>query len=230
MIEASSKIKGNPGIYIWDLPLRVCHWGFAFLVPALWWSAENSQWALHKRFGIVLLGLLIFRILWGFIGTRTARFASFVKGPGAVLSYISGKAAAAQDAIGHNPLGALSVLALIGAMVVQVGSGLFAGDPYDGATGPLNSLVGIATADALTQWHEWFYWVVLGLVALHLSAIAFYTLVKRNNLIAPMIVGRASGKQAVQSNDQTSLWRFLLAAGIGSGLAVWVAFGAALPG
>jgi len=156
-------------VRVWDLPLRLTHWSFALLVPALWWSAENSQWALHKRFGVALLGLLIFRILWGFLGTRTARFSSFVKGPLAVLGYLTGKAGAAGDKIGHNPIGALSVLGLLTVMLVQVGVGLFAGDPYDGATGPLNSLVKVSTAAALTEWHEWFYWVVLGMVALHLG-------------------------------------------------------------
>ena len=70
----------DPSVRVWDLPVRLTHWSFAFLVPAMWWTAENSEWALHKRFGVTLLGLLVFRILWGFLGTRTARFASFVKG------------------------------------------------------------------------------------------------------------------------------------------------------
>ena len=214
----------DPSVRVWDLPLRLTHWSFAFLVPALWWSAENSQWALHKRFGVTLLGLLIFRILWGFLGTRTARFASFVKGPGALRVYLNGKAGAAADQIGHNPLGALSVLGLLGVMLVQVGAGLFAGDPYDGATGPLNRLVGIATADALTEWHEWFYWVVIGMVGLHLGAIAFYAGVRQNDLVGPMLSGTKLVKGDPEENGPTPWGRFVIAAGIAAGLAAWVAF------
>ncbi|MEO0871571.1 MAG: cytochrome b/b6 domain-containing protein [Pseudomonadota bacterium] len=216
----------DPSVRVWDLPVRLTHWSFAFLVPAMWWSAENSQWALHKRFGVTLLGLLIFRIIWGFVGTRTARFGSFVKGPRAVIAYVTGKAGAAADTIGHNPIGALSVLGLLGVMSVQVGSGLFAGDPYDGATGPLNPLVSVSTADALTQWHEWFYWVVLGLVALHLCAIAFYAGAKQNDLVSPMLSGRKIVKGDVEENEAAPLGRFVLAAGTAAGLALWAAYGA----
>ncbi|MEO1731525.1 MAG: cytochrome b/b6 domain-containing protein [Pseudomonadota bacterium] len=216
----------DPSIRVWDLPVRLCHWSFAILVPALWWSAENSQWALHKRFGVALLGLLTFRIIWGFIGTRTARFGSFVKGPRGVLAYLTGKAGAAADAIGHNPIGALSVLALLGFMAIQVSTGLVAGDPYDGATGPLNSLVSIATADALTQWHEWFYWVVLGMVVLHLSAIFFYAVVKQNDLLSPMISGRKIVKGALEGNEAAPWGRFMAVAGGSAAIAIWVAYGA----
>ncbi|MEM9310364.1 MAG: cytochrome b/b6 domain-containing protein [Pseudomonadota bacterium] len=221
-----SPLLSDPSVRVWDLPLRLCHWSFAFLVPGLWWTAENSQWGLHKRFGVALFGLLVFRIIWGFIGTKTARFGSFVKDPLAVLAYLTGKAGSAAQTIGHNPIGALSVLALLGFMLVQVGTGLFAGDPYDGATGPLNALVGVATADALTQWHEWFYWVVIVMVALHLSAIVFYAAAKHNDLVSPMISGRKIFNDAVDENEPAPLGRFLLAAGMSAGLAVWVAFGA----
>lgn len=216
----------DPSIRIWDLPLRLTHWSFAFLVPALWWSAENSQWALHKRFGVTLLGLLVFRIMWGFLGTRTARFASFVRGPGAVLGYLRGTLGAAAQMIGHNPIGALSVLGLLGVMLAQVSSGLFAGDPYDGATGPLNALVSVATAEALTEWHEWFYWVVLGMVALHLSAITFYAVAKQNDLVSPMLSGRKIVKGAVEENDAAPWLRFVIAASLAAGFALWVAYGA----
>lgn len=214
----------DPTVLVWDWAVRLTHWSFAFLVPALWWSAENSQWALHKRFGVTLLGLLVFRVLWGFFGTRTARFGSFVKGPRAVFDHVTGKQSQATGAIGHNPLGALSVLGLLAVMAVQVGAGLFAGDPYDGATGPLNTMVKISTAATLTEWHEWFYWVVLGMVALHLSAIAFYAAVKQDDLVGPMVSGAKLVKGAVEENDSTPLLRFLVCAGFAAGLAVWVAF------
>ena len=212
----------DPSVRVWDLPVRLTHWSFAFLVPAMWWTAENSEWALHKRFGVTLLGLLVFRILWGFLGTRTARFASFVKGPGAVIAYVSGKADAAADKIGHNPLGALSVIGLIGVMLVQVSTGLFAGDPYDGATGPLNALVKVSTAAALTEWHQWFYWVILGFVALHLTAIMFYAGVRQNDLLGPMVSGRKLVRGDVEGNEPTPWVRFVVAASLAIGVATFV--------
>ena len=146
-------------VRIWDLPVRLTHWAFALIIPAMWWTGENGEWGWHFRLGLLLLGLLVFRIIWGFLGTDTARFASFVKGPQAVLAYLRGNH---EDGAtkGHNPLGALSVLALLAAMLVQVGLGLFSGDPYDGATGPLNALVGVMTADTITELHEAFFYVV----------------------------------------------------------------------
>ena len=174
-------------IRVWDWPVRATHWSFALLVPALWLTAEYSWWGWHKRLGLVLLGLLVFRILWGFVGTRTARFSDFVKVPGALLAYLRD---GTRATVGHSPLAALGTLALLGTMAAQVGMGLFAGDPFDGATGPLNHLVGVMTAGWLTDTHKWFYWVVLGLVALHLLAIAFYALVKRETLVRPMVTGK----------------------------------------
>lgn len=209
-------------IRIWDWPLRISHWGFALLIPAMWYTAEYSHWGWHKRLGLVLLGVLVFRILWGILGTRTARFASFVKGPGAVLNYLRGRG---DHGIGHSPLGALSVVALLSAMLAQVVMGLFAGDPYDGMTGPLNNLVSIATADWLTDTHKWFYWVVLGLVALHLAAIAFYTVIKRASLLGPMVTGsRVSDGE--EGNDTPKLAAMLLAISLAVGVAAWIAYGA----
>lgn len=203
--------------------MRLTHWSFALLIPAMWLSAENSQWAWHKRMGLVLLGLLVFRILWGFFGTRTARFSSFVKGPGAIMDYFRGRSG---PIIGHSPLAALSVVGLLGVMLVQVGAGLFAGDPYDGATGPLNSLASIPLADALTQWHTWFYWVVLGMVALHLAAIAYYGVVKQDDLVSPMFSGQKTVRTAVEENDRTNWIRFLVSSVLAFGAVIWVASGA----
>lgn len=203
--------------------MRLVHWSFVVLVPAIWWSAENSQWGWHKRLGLTLLGLLVFRILWGFLGTRTARFSSFVKGPRAIMDYLQGRS---DPAIGHSPLAALSVLALLLVMLVQVGAGLFAGDPYDGATGPLNSLASIATADALTDWHTWFYWVVFAMIALHLAAIAYYGAIKHDDLVSPMVSGQKLVKAEVEENEKAPWGRFVLAAGLAGSLVAWVANGA----
>jgi cytochrome b len=101
-------------VRVWDPLLRLTHWSFALLVPAMYLTAENSQWAWHRRLGLVLLGLLAFRILWGFVGPETARFASFVHGPRTVIAYLRGKWGEAATSIGHSPVGGWSTLALIG--------------------------------------------------------------------------------------------------------------------
>lgn len=211
-------------VTVWDPLLRLTHWSFPLLVPALWWTAENAKWALHKRLGLVLLGVLAFRVVWGFVGPETARFSHFVKGPGAVLAYLRGQAGAGPP-IGHSPLGGWSTLALIGAMLVQVSLGLFAGDPYDGMTGPLNPLVGVALADTITEIHETFFWVIAALVGLHLAAITFYA-VKGDDLLSPMVGGDRPPMEGVAGIGPMPWLRGLLACGFAGGLALWVAFGA----
>lgn len=216
---------GAPDIRVWDPLLRLTHWSFALLIPAMWWTAENSKWALHRRIGLVLLGLLVFRLLWGFLGPETARFAQFVKGPGAVLAYLRGQLEGAAQHIGHSPVGGWSTMALLGAMLAQVSMGLFAGDPYDGLTGPLNPLVGTALADMITEWHETFFWVVVGLVGLHLSAITFYA-VRGQNLLGPMVGGDRPPIEGVTGIGPVPWSHAALAVGLAAGFALWVAFGA----
>ncbi|MDJ0642428.1 MAG: cytochrome b/b6 domain-containing protein [Erythrobacter sp.] len=208
---------------VWDLPVRLCHWAFALLVPAMWWTAENSEWGWHKRLGLLLLGLLLFRIVWGVVGSPTARFASFVRGPAAILAYLR---SGSNGAIGHNPLGAVSVVVLLLAMLVQVSLGLFAGDPFDGATGPLNPLVGVLTADMLTDWHETFFDAIVVLIGLHLAAIAYYAAIKRNNLIGPMIGGKRTVESDVVGNAPAMWKAVLLSMAIAAGATAWIAVGA----
>lgn len=223
-------MTGNPAgvstarlrdVTVWDPLLRLTHWSFALLVPAMWWTAENSKWALHKRLGLVLLGILAFRILWGFLGPETARFAHFVKGPRAVLAYLR---RGEGHRIGHSPLGGWSTLVLIGAVLFQVSLGLFAGDPYDGMTGPLNALVGVTLADRITELHETFFWVVAALIGLHLGAITFYA-VRGDDLLGPMIGGDRPPMEGVDGIGPTPWARGALAVAVATFLALWVAYG-----
>jgi cytochrome b len=215
----------EPDVRVWDPLLRLCHWSFALIVPLMWLTAENSAWGWHRRLGLVLLGILVFRVVWGFVGPETARFANFVKGPGAVIAYLRGQWSGAAAHIGHSPLGGWSTMVLIGAMLLQVSMGLFSGDPYDGMTGPLNPLVGVMTADTITDWHETFFWVVAGLIALHLSAITFYV-VKGDDLLSPMVGGDRPPMAGVQGIGPVPWLRALLAAALAAGFALWIAGGA----
>ena len=212
-------------VKVWDLPVRLTHWSFALLIPAMWYTAENSLWYWHTRMGAALLGLLVFRIIWGFVGTRTARFAVFVRGPSTILAYLRGDDPGSKR-IGHNPLGALAVLGLIGVMLVQVGMGLFAGDPYDGATGPLNSLVGVMTADTLTELHEAFFYVVLALVGLHIVTIAVYAGLKMDDLVSPMVTGKREVDSSVEGIEAMPWGRAAIALAVSAALALWVWNGA----
>lgn len=215
-------------IAVWDWPVRLSHWSFAVLVPAMWYTAEYSHWVWHTRLGVTLLGVLIFRLIWGVVGSDTARFSQFVKGPRAVLNHLRGSGEGAPK-IGHSPIGALSVIALLTAMCAQVGMGLFAGDPFDGATGPLNGFVGVMTADQLTDWHEDFVYVVLALAALHLAAIAFYAFVKRRNLVGPMLTGKKLAEGIEAGIAPITQGRAIAALLVAAGVAVWVWLGAPLP-
>jgi cytochrome b len=210
-------------VRVWDPLLRLVHWSFPLLIPALWWTAENDKWALHKRLGLVLLGLLVFRVLWGFLGPETARFSQFVKGPRAVLAYLRDGAGA--KVIGHSPLGGWSTLVLLGAMLAQVSLGLFAGDPFDGTTGPLNALVGVSLADAITELHETFFWVIVGLAGLHLAAICFYA-AKGDDLLSPMVGGKIPPRVGVAGIGPMPWGRGLIACALAAALALWVAYGA----
>jgi cytochrome b len=212
-------------VKVWDPLLRITHWSFLLIIPMMWWTAENSKWALHRRTGLVLLGLLVFRLLWGFLGPETARFSSFVKGPGEVIAYLRGALSEAATRIGHSPIGGWSTLALLGAMLLQVSMGLFAGDPYDGMTGPLNPLVGVMTADTITELHETFFWVIVGLIGLHLAAITFYA-VKGNDLLSPMVSGDRPPMPGVAGIGPTPWGRAALAVGLAASFSLWVAYGA----
>lgn len=212
-------------VAIWDWPVRVVHWSFVLILPAMWLTAENSAWGWHMRLGHVLLGLIIFRVFWGFLGTDTARFSSFVKGPGRLLAYFRGDYDDKRE-IGHNPLGALAVIGLLTLPLVQIVMGLFAGDPYDGATGPLNSLVSVGTADTLTETHEWFVYVVFAMIGLHIAAIAMYAGARMQNLVGPMVTGKGEKAVGTKGNSAPSMSRFLIALTIAIALPLWIYAGA----
>jgi cytochrome b len=216
-----------PDVSVWDPLLRLTHWSFPLLIPAMWWTAETSKWGLHKRLGLVLLGLLLFRILWGFVGPETARFSQFVKGPRALLAYLSGKTEEGGIAIGHSPLGGLSTVVLLGAMLLQASLGLFAGDPFDGTTGPLNGFVGARLADLITELHETFFWIIAGLVGLHLAAITLYA-AKGKDLLSPMIGGTVPPARGLKGIGPVPWGKGLAAAIFAAGFATWVAYGAPL--
>lgn len=211
-------------IRLWDWPVRLIHWSFVLLLPALWWTWKKDHMQTHELLGYVALALLLFRLFWGVFGSETARFARFVKGPGAILDYVRGRGA---PVVGHNPVGALSVLLLLGLMAVQLVSGLFTQDEDGIESGPLTHLVSYDHADAARGWHSLVFNLLLAAIALHLCAILFYALVKRDNLVGPMLTGRKKWKAATPAAPtHAPAWRILVGAVLAAGIAWWVSKGA----
>ena len=173
-------------VKVWDLPTRLVHWTLAILVCAALITGQIGGGAIdwHRRIGLALVGLVVFRLLWGFVGSRQARFASFWPTPATIVAHLRGE----WRGLGHNPLGALSVLALLLSIAVQLATGLFANDDI-AFRGPLADMVGKALSDRLSAIHRLTSTLLIVLVVLHLGAIAFYAYVKKDNLLKPMITG-----------------------------------------
>jgi cytochrome b len=206
---------------LWDLPTRIFHWSLVVLLLVSWLTAgENMQ--VHRWSGYGVIALLVFRLWWGVAGGSTARFASFLKGPRATLGYL--RTAGEKD--GHNPLGAWSVVAMLIALLVQVGLGLFASDIDGLESGPLSHLVDFDASRAAAELHETTFRVVQGLVALHLLAIGYYWLWKRQNLIGAMVTGKTAFPGEVLR--PAAVWRLLVGIVLAVAVAWFIAKGARL--
>ena len=191
---------------IWDVPVRLVHWLIVLSVAAAWWTAETGRLDWHQYCGYALLGLVSFRIYWGFFGSSTARFSQFLRGPRTVAGYLKGTW---EVAAGHNPLGAWSVLALIVLMFVQVALGLFAVDVDGIESGPLSLYVSFDAGRSAAKWHGAIFDVLLWFIALHIAAIAYYGFVKRQNLGAAMLHGEREYPQPLPAVQQASAPRFI---------------------
>lgn len=181
-------IPASDSRLVWDLPVRVTHWALALAVAGCWAThyagIEWFDW--HRRLGYTVLVLVAFRIAWGFAGTRHARFASFVRGPRALLAHLRERGRATA---GHSPLGALSVVALLALLLLQAATGLFANDEIM-HMGPFYGWIAPELSNRITRLHrassEW----LLVLIGLHVAAVAFYVRIRRQPLVSAMISGR----------------------------------------
>ncbi len=173
-------------ILIWDLPTRLFHWLLVLCVCGSFISAKIGGNAMvwHGRFGLVVVGLLVFRLVWGIVGSTYARFSQFVRGPATVVSYLRGQ----WHGEGHNPLGALSVLAMLGTLLLLVATGLFANDDI-AFEGPLYALVGKEFSDRVVGIHRLVEPLIILLVVTHLAAIFYYVRFRKERLVMPMIRG-----------------------------------------
>jgi cytochrome b len=174
-------------VLVWDLPTRLVHWLLVAAVGGAYFTGENGgNWLVwHERLGIFIVGLVAFRLAWGFVGSTYARFSTFVRGPSTIKAHLAGQ----WQGLGHNPLGALSVLALLALVTLQLSTGLFAQNDDTGFAGPFFALVSDKLGSVATRLHHKIFDVLAILVGLHVAAVVFYTRFKKDNLVKPMIVG-----------------------------------------
>lgn len=226
-MTAPGNIPTKTPVKLWDLPVRLVHWSFVALLPGLWYTAENGDMETHLKIGMVTLILVVFRILWGLVGTSSARFSHFVRGPITIGRYLRGLfSKAGEPIVGHNPLGAISVIALLLLLGGQIVLGLVAQDTDGLFSGPLNYLVEYDTAERARELHELGFNVILAVVVLHVAAILFYLAVKRDNLVGPMITGRKHYPAAVAAPTRVPAWRVAVCLLIAWGIGGWVWSGA----
>jgi len=186
-------------VRVWDLPTRLFHWALAAFVACSVVTVKLGGFWMdwHMRSGYAILALVLFRILWGFAGSRYALFSSFVRRPAEVIGYLRGQL---EHGAGHSPLAAVSVLAFLGVLLVQASTGLFSNDG-NFTEGPLARLVSSATGERLSTVHRFGEWALYALVGLHIAAIAYYTTYRKVALVRPMITGDRLDVEAPSADD-----------------------------
>jgi cytochrome b len=211
---------------IWDLPLRLFHWLLVASLIASYATAKLGfdwmRW--HLYLGYWTLGLLLFRILWGFCGPRHARFSSFLRAPSAIWSYLRNlfdKDTARS--IGHNPLGGLMAIVMLLLVALQAVTGLFTSDDVVWA-GPYNAAVSPAIAGTLSKLHNFNFNILLGAVGLHIAAISFYAWYKRQNLLVPMLHGHLPAVLVPEHEaiDSSQLFKALVVSLVAAGFVYWL--------
>jgi cytochrome b len=180
----------------------VFHWSLLCSVAGAVASAQlGGNWMeWHPRFGATVLGLLAFRIVWGVAGPRYARFRSFLYAPRAIVAHFKSIRSSADRHAGHSPSGGLSVFALLGVLLSLAVSGLFSSDSIS-TDGALTRFVGEDAVSLATAIHVTLQWVIYGLVVLHVAAVTAYLVIKKDDLIRPMIHGDKTGIRAPEAAD-----------------------------
>lgn len=211
-------------IRLWDLPTRVFHWVLAASVIGAMVTGQLGgnliEW--HGRLGVLIVGLLVFRLVWGIVGSTYARFAQFMPTPCAIRAYLRGE----WRGEGHNPLGALSVIALLGLLLAQALTGLAANDDI-AFYGPLHELAGRELSNRLTGLHHLMSKLLMALAALHVAAIVFYLVARKKNLVKPMVTGWKDGSEGPSAGGG-GIASFVVALGVAV-VAVYGASGAWMP-
>jgi len=199
-------------IRIWDLPVRLTHWVLVLCIVGLYATGEfgllSMDW--HFRFGYAVLALVLFRIVWGLVGSEHARFADFVRGPRAIAKYLgSWSTTHYRPTLGHNPLGALAVLALLILLLAQAVSGLFSNDEIEWF-GPLSERISMDASADWTDWHHLGQKLLLALIVVHVLVIVAYRVLKKVDLLRPMLTGRKLSNEGVDARWVSPWWALLI--------------------
>lgn len=213
--DASEKavVRNEPAVrvHVWDLPIRIFHWSLmvAVLIAVITGLIGGSWMRVHAKAGLFIIWLIAFRLVWGFVGSTYARFLNFIPSLSKLKVYFAGQ----WKGVGHNPLSAFAVFALLGLLSLQAATGLFSNDDID-FTGPLHSLVDAALSKRLTGIHHLLSNFLLGMLALHVVTILFYAWFKKDNLIKPMVTGWKdvqSGRSAAKGSFIALIGAMLIA-------------------
>jgi len=232
-VEMSRGAASGPTVAAWDLPTRVFHWMLALSVVWAWASIHYAE-ALgdpllkyHRWNGLFILVLLLWRLMWGGVGPGTARFAGFVRGPTAALDYLRSLVGGQRRVyLGHNPLGAWMVLALLGVLIAQATAGLFSVDQDNLTAGPLYRFIDEGWQKVITRWHRWaFDNLILPLVAIHILANMLYGVIKREPLIRAMITGTKPADKYEDADQSRQLRRPIVVAVVLLLIAASIVFG-----
>jgi len=207
---------------VWDLPMRLFHWAIVLLILAAWVTQYVNRMDLHMLVGYSILTLLLFRIVWGFIGSDTARFTRFLRSPVAALRHLAHlRRREADREIGHNAAGGWMVLVMLALIGIQTGTGLFSNDDGD-TEGPLMHLVSKDQSDWLSHIHYLNFKAIEAVIVLHVLAIVIYAVLKRQNLVRPMVTGtKIMPGDAVAPRLVSPVWAVVTVA-IAAGVVVWV--------
>ena len=208
---------------IWDLPVRLFHWLLVALIAFSWWSAEEEHLDWHVWSGLAVLTLLVFRLLWGIFGSSTARWGAMFHRPSRIIAYI--RNTAAWKAIGHSPLGALSVLAMLIVLKLQIATGLLNADDDGLVEGPLAHAVSVEASEFAHDFHELLFNVLLALIALHVAAILYYRF-RGKDLVRPMVTGKGEVPEGAEPMRPGKWWAALLCLVAAIAITRWIAAGA----
>ena len=210
MKPAPAEVTPARAVRVWDLPVRLFHWLTVALVAGAWFTERMNWMSLHVRLGEALLALVLFRLMWGCVGSETARFRSFVARPAAAFGHLRHLLRREPDLqVGHNAAGGWMVLLLLALLLVETLSGLYVyNDVAD--EGPLSEIVPAAIANAISALHAWDWDILLAAVALHLCAIAVHALAKGHDLVRPMLTGRKRLPATIAAPARASPWLALV--------------------
>jgi cytochrome b len=190
---------------VWDWPVRVVHWLIVLLLIGLIITgklgADWLEW--HMRFGQVMLALVVFRVIWGFVGSRNARFSSFLYGPSHVVRYTRSLFGSHEVHATHNPLGGWMVVLLLAALLAQALMGLFTNDDILWG-GPFSERVTKDTSDAISAVHRRFWWVIVALSTIHVGAVLAYLALLKDNLIMPMVTGHKQLPEGIATAEDAA--------------------------